>query len=231
MPGLGERGHVDGHVGLVEHLGRRSSAASWLSARSPSRVWSRSHGRLTVTGLTASVVGTSRWAASAAAMVGRAAGRSPARRRRPAGGRPSPTAPRLLIGEEGGEAGERGGRALAHERDRRRGRRRRTRPVSGVQPRTSVGLPGAAGARARSAGRLASVVGQDGDAGRRRSAPPVAPGVDGDVGDVRSGAVVRRARRSPAAAARGRRQRAVEGQAHVQPAGRARGRRRRRARC
>ncbi len=66
--GLGERGDVDRHVGLVEHLvaaerGELVERARRRRARATPRP------RSTASGLTASVVATSRWSVSASAMV------------------------------------------------------------------------------------------------------------------------------------------------------------------
>ena len=66
-PGFGEGGHVDGHVGLVDHLvARRAQPPGPAHALSPrdrvASIW------LTASGLTASVVATSRWSVSASAI-------------------------------------------------------------------------------------------------------------------------------------------------------------------
>ena len=122
--GLGERGDVDGHVGLVEHLvaAERGQLVERVLAR---RARAPRSSVLTASGLTASVVATSRCVRQRVGHGGR---------RRPAvTGTTTPTrrarrldrhGVRLLIGEERGEAGERGRRALTARARPRRGRRR-----------------------------------------------------------------------------------------------------------
>ena len=204
MPGLGERRHVDGHVGLVEHLGRRSSAGQLAErAQAVPRVRPASTA-VTATGLTASVVGHVAVVGQRVGQAGGAARRAPARPPRPAAAPPSPTGRRLLIGEEGGEAGHRGGRALALERHRRPGTRRRRRRSSGVQPRVSVGPPGRAGAGAGGGGGGVRV-GQDGDAGRRGQRAAGRAAVTGTSGSRSRTRLLGRRRRWPAAAGTRRR--------------------------
>ena len=170
--GPGERGQVDGHVGLVEELVAAERGqlvervlAPWRAAgRLPSRAHGERGGHVAVRG-----------------QRGRPVSAPPAetgRRRHPQ--RPAGTGPRrrALVGEEGGEARQRGTCRSARGRPTRGRRRSHSSVRRRAAQRQAAGGPGRAGARARAGGwcSLGSTVTQV------AAVRPAAGGGDGDVG-------------------------------------------------
>ena len=111
-PGLGERGQVDGHVGLVDHLvaAERGELVEGVQPPSRARRLDRAH-RQRVHGEGGRHVVMVRQRVGHGGHAARRDGNDHA----DAQGPPvAETAVRLLVGEEGGEAGQRGRRALPH---------------------------------------------------------------------------------------------------------------------